>query len=194
MINTFPQISPNTWRNQCLSRPQFRSVVLILKKCSPYTLTNDQLGVLVLAKGQETARLIRLLQHLLDKSSKSSINYKRLIYMTTIRLIWTYGVEFQGSPKRSNSCHIQYEILPKILYALYFVTNKLSYNVPFVTDQDRIRYLIILDLIVRNSDFISYYFECTIQYFLDDKLCISKLREGMEMFVNKIYYEVVNHF
>ncbi|CAH1400704.1 unnamed protein product [Nezara viridula] len=58
-------------------------------------------------KRQETARRFRLLQHLLDKRSKLPLNYKRLIYLTIIRPIWTYGVELWGSTKPSNSSRIQ---------------------------------------------------------------------------------------
>ncbi|CAH1402869.1 unnamed protein product [Nezara viridula] len=55
------------------------------------------------------ARRFRLLQHLLDKRSNLPINYKRLIYMTIIRPIWTYGVE------PSNSSRIQ-SLQSKILH------------------------------------------------------------------------------
>ncbi|CAH1389475.1 unnamed protein product [Nezara viridula] len=91
-------------------------------------------------KRQETARRFRLLQHLLDKRSKLPVNYKRLIYMTTIRAIWTYGVELWGSTKPSNSSRIQSlqsKILRKILNAPYFVTNKIIHNdlnIPYVSD------------------------------------------------------------
>ncbi|CAH1398184.1 unnamed protein product [Nezara viridula] len=98
-------------------------------------------------KRLETARRFRLLQHLPDKRSKLSINYKRLIYMTIIRPIWTYGIELWGSTKPSNSSRIQslqFKILRKILNAPYFVTNKIIHkdlNVPYVSDLAQSRYL-----------------------------------------------------
>ena len=97
-------------------------------------------------KRQETARRYRLLQHLLDKRSKLPINYKRLIYMTVIRPIWTYGVVLSGSTKPSNSSRIQSlqsKILRKILNAPYFVTNKLIHkdlNITYVSDLAQTRY------------------------------------------------------
>ena len=86
------------------------------------------------------------LQHLLDKRSKLPIHYKRLIYMTIIRPLWTYGVELWGSTKPSNSSRIQSlqsKILRKILNAPYFVTNQVIHqdlNIPYVADLARTRY------------------------------------------------------
>ncbi|CAH1395377.1 unnamed protein product [Nezara viridula] len=45
--------------------------------------------------------------HRKDKRSKLPLNYKRLIYLTIIRPIWTYGVELWGSTKPSNSSRIR---------------------------------------------------------------------------------------
>ncbi|CAH1388970.1 unnamed protein product [Nezara viridula] len=98
-------------------------------------------------KRLETARRFRLLQHLLDKRSKLSTIYKRLIYITIIRPSWNYGIELWGSTKPSNSSRIQSlqsKILRKILNASYFVTNKIIHNdlnVPYVSDLAQSRYL-----------------------------------------------------
>ena len=97
-------------------------------------------------KRLETPRRFPLLQHLLDKRSKLPIHYKKLVYTTIIRPIWTYGIELWGSIKPSNSSRIQSlqsKILRKILDAPYYVTNKLIHkdlNIPFVADLTQNRY------------------------------------------------------
>ncbi|CAH1399506.1 unnamed protein product [Nezara viridula] len=62
-------------------------------------------------KRLETARRFRLLQHLLDKRSKHPTIYKRLIYITIIRPIWTYGIELWGYTNHQILFHIYHMFL-----------------------------------------------------------------------------------
>ncbi|KAE9541166.1 hypothetical protein AGLY_004411 [Aphis glycines] len=50
---------------------------------------------------------MRMLSPLISKNNKTNIKVKLLIYKTFLKLIWTYGIQFWGSAKISNTNKIQ---------------------------------------------------------------------------------------
>jgi len=78
-------------------------------------------------KAKQIKQIIYKLYWLIGKHSKLSLSYKRRVYITIIKPIWTYGIQLWGCTKRSNRLIIQKsqnKILRLITNAYRYVTNE----------------------------------------------------------------------